>query len=282
MAETNKTPIRPVQARKWSSLRLAGTAAGLMVAGAAAAAGAKTVPMPGLQGLWLVQAAGVEGGEGGEGGAAAVRADDKADLLVALTKIEAHILTGLDLQAAGQAEAAAEQLGVPKAEIYGTIAAALDSYKAPAFAAALEALSAAGQAGKSAAELAQAHVAVQAGLEAARVAIAPMPKEELAAVLALTREAAQDFSAGVKDGEIAELGEYQDARAYLLAAGETLARLAGSDDAVVKKAAEKSAAALDEVTSALPGVAPEGAVTAEEAQFLAAAAKVELAIYPVR
>lgn len=282
MTQDDKTQARPVMARKWSALTLAGATAGLMATGAVHASGMTAGTAPAADNLWQVQASGTEGGEGGEGGTAAAVTEDKAELLVRLSKIEAHILTGLDLYAAGKAEAAVEQLEVPKVEIYAQIEAALTSHKVPAFAGVLDALSQAAKAGKSADEMATAHAAVQAGLEAARAAIAPTAKEELAAVLALTREAAEDFGAGVKDGQIAELGEYQDARAYLLAARETLARLAGSSDPVVQKAAEKSAGAIDEVTAMVADVAPEGAVTADQALFLAAAAKIELATYPVK
>lgn len=279
MAQNSGIPTRAVIARKWTSLTVAGAAVGLAVAGTAVAQGAT---LGGAETLWLAQTSSTEGGEGGEAGAASVEAGDTVDLLVRLSKIEAHILTGLDLTAVGQAEAAQAQFDTPKAEIYETIEAALTAHNAPAFEEALVALSEAAKAGKAPDELQAVHATVQAGIEAARSGIAPSAKDELAAVLALTREAGEDFEAGVKDGAIAELGEYQDARAYLLAARETLTRLSASDDAVVKKAAEKSAEALDGVIAALPDVAPQGAITADQGLFLAAAAKVELAAYPVK
>lgn len=232
--------------------------------------------------LWLAQAT-TEGGEGGESGAvASAAADDKAGLLVRLAKIEAHILTGLDLLAAGDGAAAQDQFAVLKPEIYETIEAVLEAHKAPAFEHQLEALTDAAKTATGAADLAAAHADLQAGIERARAAIAPSAKEELDAVLALTLESAEDFTAGVKDGAIAELGEYQDARAYLLAARQVVTRLSASDDAAVKTAADSSAAALDEVIAALPEVVPAGAIAADEGLILSAAAKVELAAYQVK
>lgn len=273
-----KAGIRKVEARKWSSLGVAGAAVGLVMAGQAQA-GSAGWPAPTQ--LWLAQAT-TEGGEGGESGAVAPAADDTVELLVRLTKIEAHILTGLDLLAAGDSTAAQEQFGVPKAEIYDTIEAALAAHQAPAFADRLAALTDAAKTANNAGDLAAAHADVQAGIEAARAAIAPLAKDELAAVLALTREAAEDFTAGVKDGKIAELGEYQDARAYLLAARQVVTRLEASGDAKVQKAANSSAEALDEVIAALPDVVPTGAIAADEGLILSAAAEVELASYQVK
>ena len=278
MENATGNPVRIVTGRKWTTLTFAGAAVGMAVVGAAA----QGVADAGPEVLWLAQAATTEGGEGGETGAALAEADETVDILVRLSKIDAHILTGLDLVAAGRTDAALAQFDTTKVEIYKSVEATLKAHGAPAFDDALVGLSDAAKAGKSLADLQAAHTAVRAGLDAARTTIAPSAKDELAAVLALSREAAEDFAVGVTDGAIAELGEYQDARAYLLAARETLTRLSASDDAVVKKAAEKSAEALDGVIAALPDVAPEGIITADAGLILAAAAKVELALYPVK
>lgn len=278
MSETKNAMARPVTARRWTGLMGAGVAVGIAVGGAAQGATALAGAAPDR--LWLV--AGTEGGEGGEGGAAPISADATVDLLVALTKIEAHALTGLDLVAAGQAKAGAEQVHAAHAEIFEAIEPALVERKAPLFESDLRALTSAIDAGKDAAALTVAHEGLKAGLEAARTAIAPTPHDELAAVLALTREAAEDFDKGVKDQKIAEMGEYQDARAYLLAATETLTRLSSSADTKVQTAAKASAAALAPVIAGLAEVAPSGAIAMDNATILSAAARIELASYPVK
>lgn len=279
MSDKGKREVRRVTVRGLGGLTLAGVAMGLAV-GQAATAGAPAAGLRPAETLWL--AAGTEGGEGGEAGAAPVAADQTVDLLVNLAKVEAHALTALDLAAAGDAKGAADQLHGAKEDIFENIEGALKDHKAPIFEDALLSLTEAAAKGKPAADLTADHAALQAGIEAARAAIAPTAKEELAAVLALTREAAGDFDTGVKDGKLAEAGEYQDARAYLLAGREVLARLAGSANPVVKGAAEKSAAALDPVIAALPDVLPKGPVGADQGMILAAAARVELAAYPVK
>ena len=281
MSKTEIRIARPVIARRWTGLVATGVAVGLAVSGAAQAAAPTTGGIaPAADHLWLI--AGSEGGEGGESGAAPVGSDATVELLVGLAKVEAHALSGLDLAAAGQGEAGVTQLQAAKDEILAQIAPALAARKTPLFEAELLALTDAVAAGKDAVALGDAHVALQAGLEAARAAIAPSAHDELAAVLALTRESADDFTIGVKDGQIAELGEYQDARAYLLATNETLVRLSGSADATVKAAADKSAAALAPVIAGMPDVAPTGTVTMDSATILSAAARIELASYPVK
>lgn len=281
MSKTEVLKARPVTARRWTGMMVAGVAVGMAVSGAAQAGTPMTGGVaPTADQLWLVS--GTEGGEGGESGAAPVGADATVELLVGLAKVEAHALSGLDLAAAGQTEAGVEQLHAAKADIFENIEGALKERKAPIFEANLLALTDAVAVGKDAGALEAAHATLQAGIEAARAAIAPSAHDELAAVLFLTHEAADDFTAGVKDGQIAELGEYQDARAYLLAANETLTRLSGSADATIKAAADKSAAALAPVIAGLPDVVPTGALTMDSATILAAAARIELASYPVK
>ena len=280
MSDKMRTEVRRVAVRGVSGLTLAGGAVGLAVGQGAQAATPMARGPVAVETLWLV--GGTEGGEGGEGGAAAVAPDETVGLMVSLMKIEARAVTAADLAAAGDGTAAQEAIHSAKDEIFETIEGALKAHKAPIFEDALLAMGDAIKAGKDAAAIRAARDELSAGLEAARAAIAPGAKDELAAVLALTREAAEDFGAGVKDGKLADADEYRDARGYLIAARAALTRLSGSADPVVKGAAEKSGAALDPVIAALADVAPAGPVTADPGLILAAAARIELAAYPVK
>lgn len=283
MSEKSKREVRRVAVKGWGGLAVAGVAMGLAVAPAAQAASA-VAGLPGMaaggESLWL--AAGTEGGEGGEGGAAAVAADATVDLMESLYKIEARAITAVDLAAAGDGKAAAETVESAREKIFENIEGALTKRKAPMFEEALVGLRKAVAKGGDAGAVGAAQDRLEAGIEKARARIAPTPHEELAAILALTREAAEDFGKGVKDGALADAGEYQDARGYLKAVRAAVARLSGSADPVVKEAADKSAAALDPVIAALPEVAPQGPVKADQQMILAAAARIELASYPVK
>jgi hypothetical protein len=268
------TPIRRVAMRKWSKLTVAGAAVGLAVSAPSLAAG---LIAGGVEQLWLVQATGAEGGEGGESGSAAVKADDIVRLLVGLAKIEAHLLTGMELERSGDSDAAKAQFLVTVNEIYPGIAEPLKARKAPAFGDALQTL-----AKTSGAESEVGFQVVSAGIIAARTALAPSPKEALTAVLALVREAAVDFEAGVQAGLVVELGEYRDARAYLIVARAMTGDLGVSGDTVVQAAAEKSSKALDEVIATLPDVTPKGELSEDAGLILSAAARIELAAYQVK
>jgi hypothetical protein len=277
MSDSIQKPARHVQMRDWSRRTMVGAAVGLAVVAPALAQG--QIAADGGAQLWLANATteGGEGGEGGESGAAAVGVDETADLLVRLGKIEAHLLTGMDLLRAGEADAAQAQFTVPMAEIYEGIEAALEAHHAPGFEAELVGL------GKArGAEVDVSFQLAMSGIGAARSAIAADPKETLAAVLALTREAAEDFEAGTKAGDVSDLGEYQDARAYLFAARSLAGDLLVSTDERVLGAVGKSVKALDEAIAALPDVLPEGKLTAESGLILAAAARIELAAYQVK
>ncbi|MGB5870111.1 MAG: hypothetical protein WBH04_07910, partial [Albidovulum sp.] len=98
MSDSIQKPARHVQMRDWSRRAMAGAAVGLAVVAPALAQG--QIAADGGAQLWLANAT-TEGGEGGESGAAAVGVDETADLLVRLGKIEAHLLTGMDLLRAG-------------------------------------------------------------------------------------------------------------------------------------------------------------------------------------
>lgn len=284
MSDGKKREVRRVAAKGWGGLALAGMAMGLAVApvahAASAVAGQTGLAPAGAESLWL--AAGTEGGEGGEGGAAAVAPDATVDLMESLYKIEARALTAVDLAAAGDGKAAEATVESAREKVFENIEDALTKRKAPMFEEALVDLGMEVAKGTDATAVSEAQDRLAAGIEKARAQIAPTPREELAAMLALTRDAAEDFGKGVKDGALADAGEYRDARGYLKAVRAALARLSGSADPVVKEAADKSAAALDPVIAAMGEVAPQGPIKADQQMILAAAARIELASYPVK
>jgi hypothetical protein len=272
---TNSTALTPrrMTTRKWGKMTVAGAALGAAIAGPAAAG--SIAPGPDL--LWLAQATGTEGGEGGESGSAAVDVSDKVGILVSLAKLDAHLLTGMALMQAGSPEAAKAQIETATVEIYPTVEPSLRAQNAPLLDDALASLAKA-----EGVQGAERVAGASAAIVAARRAVAPSPKEVLAAVLALAREAADDFEKGIQNGTVVDMGEYQDARAYLIAARAMTVDLASADDAVVQGAAEKTLAALDSVIIEVPDVAPKGTVSADAALFLSAAARIELASYQVR
>lgn len=271
--------VRRVQARGWATLGVAGVAMGAAWAGPSDAGFAKAGT--GWQApaqVWRVSDS-AEGGEGGESGIPMAEASETVELLVRLGKIEAHLLTARDLAAAGQGGDVLAHIEAGEDEIYPSIKNALLARGASDFGGALEALA---DVAKSEGDMAETMNAAMAGVEAARAALAPSAKDELAAVLALAREAAEDFTVGVVDGAVVELREYQDARGYVLAAQGVAARLEGASDPVVVGAATASAAALGEAVAALSDVAPANGVGADPSLISSVAARIELAAYQVK
>lgn len=279
---TNETkPLRRVVVRPLGTLALAGGMAVALGAasGATGPAGTQMAPATPAGQLWLVS--GTEGGEGGEGGAAPVATDDRPGLLVGLMKVEARTRNAVDLVAAGDEKTAGEAVEKALHGDFESMEPALKAHKAPLFEDELVALEK--QVTKAPEARDAAVAALDKGLAATRTALNVTPAEEFAAVVAILREAGEDFGVGVKDGKLTEEpGEYRDARGYVLAADAALARLQGSSDATVKAAADKSRAALAPVLAALPDVAPKGTIAADPALILGAAASVELAAYKVK
>jgi hypothetical protein len=277
---TNHKPrARLVQPRLWTGLALAGATLGLAPA-PFHAAGADPFIADGPERLWMAQS---EGGEGGEGGAAVVDEDGQALSLVAqLGLIEGALRAGADLAQAGQAEAAAGHVADLIKDNYDPAEAALNAAKAPAFKTELVAAISAIVEGKTADEIGSATDAALAGIAAARAVDAGEPKEWFEAILFLTRKAGEEYGKGVKDGTLADAGEYQESWGNLLAARALAAELSQSTDAKVKAAADAATTSLAEVSAAYGGILGDGPLSDDESLFASAAAKIELDSYKVK
>jgi len=170
----------------------------------------------------------------------------------------------------------------PEDEIYEDLKGHLDEFGAEDFAAELKALADAVEAGKPIEEVEAALADVLHEIEEAREHSGASEAQEAAAILALMRNAAEEYDEGIKDGAVAELHEYQDAWGFLQTARALAEHMAGEDDAAEKAFGEKALAAIDETSAGFPSIAPEGAVDGDAGLILAAAAKVELAAYKLK
>ncbi len=224
MTDSASKPRR-VTPRGWTTLGLAGAAVGLAVGGPAMAAGFGTIP-GGPETLWLAQAAaGTEGGEAGEAGAA-LAGDETVDLLYDLGVLEGALRAGVALYRAGKADPAAPHLKRPGDDSYDELSFHLADAGAEGFPDELTALADAAQAGRPVAEVEAAFAAVLAKIDAARVKAGASEAEEAQAIVAILRKAAEDYAEGVKDGSLAEPGEYQEAWGLAEVARGLAARMA--------------------------------------------------------
>ncbi|WP_413872252.1 hypothetical protein [Albidovulum sp.] len=272
--------------RGWTALSLAGAAIGLAVGGPATAAGLGNSPggsVGGPETLWLAQAA-TEGGEAGEAGeaGAAMGGDETVDLLYDLGVLEGALRAGVALYRAGRAEAAAPHLKRPEDDSYDELTYHLADAGAEGFPAELTALADTARADKPVAEVEAAFAAVLAKIDAARGKAGASEAAEAAAIVAILRKAADDHAEGVRDGRLAEPGEYQEAWGLAEVARRLAGKMAAEDDAAEKAFGEKTLAALDAARPALPDVAPEAAPPGDASALFAAAATAELAAYRLK
>jgi hypothetical protein len=288
---------RPAQPRLWRNLAIVSTTVTLAAMPGHAQSGALALDQAAQMGARLWMADGTEGGEtaapaepapateGGEQGEGGVEAtgDETVDFLAGLLQIEGHLTSGLALIAAGDTANGQAHLGHPRAEVYDGLKHHLTELGQPQFEDALDRLLDAATDGADAPTLTALQAEVMTAIAAARdAAVTGDPRDDFSAIVFLIRKAGAEWSEGVKNGEIAELHEYQDAWGFVQAARARATDLSASTDAAIKSAAMATLTALDEVAPALPSVTPTGLIGGEAEMFAGAAARIELAAYKVK
>jgi hypothetical protein len=254
----------------WTGLGLCAT----LVASAATASPQHSHKMHNAGPAKHLQLADASGGEGeGEGMSAAGAGDDVA-FAVLLGLVEGHLRAGTTLYRAGEIDMCKTHIKHPGDEIYVDLKPLLDARGSKGFAAELDAVAAAVEAGKPSDEV-DAHAATLfAAIDSIR------PTKEAAPVTAvikdLIRTAAEEYEIGVKGGKIDNVHEYQDAWGFTQTSKAMLAGLsaeAKTEHASEVAAIEAELAVLDALWPDLAGKAP---VTGEAKTLFAAAAKIEL------
>jgi hypothetical protein len=208
----------------------------------------------------------------GEGGEAALQ--DDASFVAQLGYVLGHMRVGTALYDKGEGEMAKTHMKHPRDEIYAALEPVLKSRKAPGFAAELDALSSAVEAGATPAD-AKARFDL---LEAAIAANMPNHEAGLAARAAqlMVRTAGEEYAIGVKAGKIDNLHEYQDAWGFVETARVLMASLPGDERAEHKAQIEAIEAELAGLKDLWPDIAGKAAVTGDAKQLFVAAARIEL------
>ena len=270
-----KTPARRARPRLWQNLALAGTAATLAATGAASA-GTGFV-RPGAAQLWPAQSQSSEGGEGGESGAPQTLSET-VGILTDLGLLEGYLRVGLALYLDGHADMAATHMKGPDDQIYAGLKTRLGKLGIDGFDAELAALGAAVRDGKEDVQAQDAFEAVLARITATRRQMAAEPRQIFDAAVAMLQTAAKDYDAGVKDGAVTDLHEYQDAWGFIQTVRALAEAQAGSSDGDVRDAAGEIVASVDTTGEAFDGLAPKGKLPGDASSVLyAAAARAEFA-----
>ncbi len=271
-------PSRPTQPRRWSSLAFG---AGVTLAAMPALADLHRAPPVTLASPdarpWLAQA---QGGEGGEAGVTA-SAPPIAAYLATLSIVEGHMLAARDLYVLGHPDLAVELSGHPQSE--GTLDALrkdIATRKLPDPAADITSFIATLKAGAAPAEVDAALAAVSQVLNADAASETSQTRARFDGVVLLLKAAANEYSAALNDGTVADPMGWHEALSFV-----ALARLRLTDLAAVPlsaKAAPKALAALTEADAAFGDPKAATLLAGDPQILLGVAARAELIASSVR
>jgi len=216
-------------------------------------------------------------GEGGEGGGAADLTRDDAAYLGQLGLVRGHLWVGVQLYKAGHKDMALTHMKHPGDELYSGLKPAFAARDEEGFAAALSALADAVEQEQSVEVVEQRHRELEAGIADAENLQSASLKVALGSIERMVRTAAEEYAIGVRNGEIVNAHEYQDAYGFVEAAKARLALLnevqrQESPDAVAEVEAQ-----LNTVASLWPALVPEGNVEGDASTLYGAAARIQLA-----
>ncbi len=268
--------LKPMRStiKTWTTLGLAGALVGGTLAGCSGEQGAGEAGEGGSDASAASGEAGAAhsasgeagAGEGGEAGEAGASVDALA-LPQRLAFMAGHVEAGLALYRAGDAKAAAPHLMHPVSETHADERAGLDKmgFDAGVF----EAVSAALESGKPAADIEPQLKAAEANLAAMREKAGGDPADLIAFLM---ETVTAEYSVAVKDGKVTDPGEYQDAYGFAVVAKDLASGLDG--DAATKVTGE-----LDQLIAMFPEGGPIPPVDpAPAGQVSAMASRVTLSL----
>ena len=260
----------------WTGLGIA-TVSGTIIAGAAALDTAANKQAVQHGKLLLMADASAEGGESGS----AVAGDDRIAYLLDLALVEGHMQVGVALYKAGDAEAAKPHMKHPKDELYADLEKRFAEMKVAGFANELDAVAKAVESGAAAADVDALMAKLLAEIAEYRGDAMTAAEAAQTATL-LVRKAAEDYSAGVKDGKVVEAHEYQDAWGFIQAARNLLAALSKAEREEHAGPLGEIDAELAGLDAAFPDIAGKLAIGADPTLLPATAARIELAGFAIK
>lgn len=223
-----------------------------------------------------------DGGKAADDGAQGGIGDlTEADYLTALGLVEGHLRAAVELAAADQRMMAVTHAEHPGDEIQGALGGALEARGAESFAPELDGLVATLRSDAAVADVEAANAVVLEAIAAARSHASGDAGPRLSATVNLARIAAQAYDAGVVDGAIADLLEYQDAWGFVQIARDQLHQIAASNDPEAAAVAAEMLSELGAAEPLFPSIVPEGEITGPSSLLWGAAARMEFAALPV-
>ncbi|MBF9234268.1 hypothetical protein [Microvirga alba] len=217
-------------------------------------------------------------GEGGEGGGA-TNLSPQLHLYRGLELIRGHLLVGGELVETGRWAEALPHFLHPEEEIYNSLREDLKTFKIAPFQVALKALSQTVKA-KNKEAYARARAAIDERLAAAETAVREKETDKLhftlETALEVLQQASDEYGEAFKNGRIANVVEYQDARGFVQEADRLIGTMGDALSAKNADAAKALRASLDDLKSTFPTVTPPEKAAKDHGQFLSSVARFEL------
>ncbi|AUD77920.1 hypothetical protein CW740_01165 [Kangiella profundi] len=216
-------------------------------------------------------------GEGGEGGANIDLAKDNAAYLAQLGLIRGHLWVGYKLYQEGHIDMAKTHMKHPEDELYAGMEPVFKARQVDGFAKELQVLADAVNGEKGDAAVKKAYQSLQNQIAKSERIEEKSARDVLISISLMVRTAADEYAIGVKNGDVVNVHEYQDAYGFTEIAIERLDSINSEQQQLAAKDIENTRQWLLELRDLWPTVDPQGKLEGDASHLYGAAARIELA-----
>jgi hypothetical protein len=235
----------------------------------------------GISSVSLLSSGEGEGGEGeggeGEGGTSIDLVKDDAAFLAQLGLIRGHLWVGYKLYREGHIDMAKTHMKHPEDELYAGLKPVFEARQVNGFAKELQILAKAVNEEKSEAAVAKAYSALQSRIAQSEKIDNKTARDVLLSISLMVRTAADEYAIGVKNGDVVNVHEYQDAYGFTEIAIERLDAINSEQQELAKDDIANTRQWLLELRELWPTVDPKGKLQGDASHLYGAAARIELA-----
>ena len=193
---------------------------------------------------------------------------EDAHFVTKLGLIQGHLWVASQLVEADLFELGAKHAKHPAQEVYQELAPFFDAVSSPGFAAELEAMS--GQfTSSSKGDFSQSYQQVMNAIDDIVASVGLSDSDRLRVANSLIEQALIEYRAGVIDGEIADLQEYQDARGFIEIAARFIAKIQNDPQCIALLANIQTAKKL------WPDLDPDQTINGDESALVAVLAELQ-------
>lgn len=235
----------------------------------------------GISSVSLLSGGEGEGGEGeggeGEGGTSIDLAKDDAVFLAQLGLIRGHLWVGYKLYQEGHIAMAKTHMKHPEDELYAGLEPIFKAREVSGFGKELQTLAEAVNQEKGDAAVNKAYRALQSKMAKSESIEDKSARDVLVSISLMIRTAADEYAIGVKNGDVVNVHEYQDAYGFTEIAIERLDDINSEQQELAKDDIANTRQWLLELRELWPTVDPQGKLQGDASHLYGAAARIELA-----